>query len=581
MPTGVWLFMVAALAAFVARAGEIPLDNMSGDDVRPDVTKKKIILATDEFYAHPLAEWVHKLDAMQNVAFDGVTVNFFPDDNPNGMAHRWWGMVPYTKAMFQKDVDAIKRAPWGRYTDNFVWMSNSPHKTGAQPYNWFSDEDTEILLANMRLVARIAKECRLKGIFLDTEQYGGADYGAWRYPFSYLLYQKADWKASKVGEKKPFSYEACAAMFRRRGRQWARALCEVYPDITILVLPGMHSMARFTVMRYDDPGKRDANVDYRLQAPFFDGVLEGLSEEATLIDGCEYGYALMEYRDFAYQRDCVLRQSARLSTRGDLYRRRVQFGVGIWPDQGSVWNMAKPNRNHKNPTQFEHTLYNAMAAVDGIVWLWSSHVEFFPEKVSDGLAAYLAAVNKARKPHDLAWKAGPSFTGYDPPEVAHYFDFQDLDDLMRRVNTVAQLPVEGWRFMPDPKNEGEAKGYFKTDFDDSTWPMIRVDTWWEKQGHPRLDGSGWYRLTYNVPDIPPGKKVYLRFGAVDETAWLYIDGKLVAWHDKDPNTIWDKPFALEITGHVDPGKPHQLAIRVHDASRAGGIWKPISLLVEK
>jgi len=575
------LSVCLVVAGLPLGAGEIPLDKMKGDDVRADVTAKKVILATDEFYAHPVSEWASKLAAMQKVAFDGVTVNFFPDDNVIGMAHRWWGMVPYTKAMFRKDIDTLKTLEWGRYTDNFIWMSNSPHKTGAKPFNWFSDGDTEILLANTRLVARIARDCRLAGIFLDTEQYGGGDYGAWRFPYSYKAYSDSDWKASKVKEKEPFSYEECAAKFRQRGREWAKALCEVYPEITILVLPGMHSTARYTVIRYDDPDKRTAAGDYRLQAPFFDGVLEGLSDKATIIDGCENGYSLMAYRDFVYQRDRVLRQSAAISTIPDVYRKRVQFGVGVWPDSGMVWNLDKPNRNHKSPVQFEHTLYNALAAVDTYVWLWSNGVELFPEDVPEGLAAYLKAFNDARRPHALDWEAGPSFTGYDPPDVAHYFDFQDLDDLMMRVNTAAQLPVDGWCFAPDPTNEGESKGYHKKDFDDSQWQPIRVDNFWEKQGHPGLDDSGWYRLKYPFPDFPAGKKVYLRFGAVDESAWLYIDGKLVAWHEKEPVTVWDKPFALEITGHVEPGKTYQLAIRAHDASAAGGIWKPISLLVGK
>ena len=581
MLKGMCLSVCVVLAGLPLGAGEMPLDKMKGDDVRPDVGGKKVILATHEFYAHPVAEWAHKLEAMQKVAFDGVTVNFFPDDNASGMAHRWWGVVPYAKEMFRQDIDAIKSAKWGRYTDNFIWTSIHPHKTGQGPFNWFSEADAKIWLDNARLVAQIAKECGLEGIFLDTELYGGGDYGAWRFPFSYYAYSENDWKASDVKEEAPFSYEECASKFRQRGREWAKALCEVYPDITILVLPGMHSTARYTILRFDQTMDYAGSSDYRLQAPFFDGMLEGLSPKATIIDGCENGYSLMEYRDFAYQRDRVLRQSAAMSMIPDVYRKRVQFGVGLWPDANMVWNLDKPNRNHKNPVQFEHTLYNAMAAVDTYVWFWSNGVEFFPEEVSEGLAAYIEAFNNARRPHDLEWEAGESFTGYDSPDVAHYFDFQDLDDLMMRVNTAAQLPVDGWRFAPDPENEGESKGYHGKEFDDSAWQTIRVDDFWEKQGHPGLDDSGWYRQEYTFPDFPAGKKAYLRFGAVDESAWLYVDGKLVAWHDKEPNSVWDKPFALEITGHVEPGKTYQLAICAHDASAAGGIWKPISLLVGK
>ena len=132
----------------------------------------------------------------------------------------------------------------------------------------------------------------------------------------------------------------------------------------------------------------------------------------------------------------------------------------------------------------------------------------------------------------------------------------------------------------DPDVEGKSKGYHKKDFDDSGWKAIRIGEFWDKQGYSGLIGSGWYRRAYTFPDFPPGKRVYLHFGAVDETGFLYVDGELVAWHDKDPS-FWDKPFALEITGRVQGGTTQQLAIRVHNVARAGGIWKPVSLVVQK
>ena len=124
-------------------------------------------------------------------------------------------------------------------------------------------------------------------------------------------------------------------------------------------------------------------------------------------------------------------------------------------------------------------------------------------------------------------------------------------------------------------------GYFKKDFDDSNWKEIRIGQFWEKQGYPNLDGSGWYRKKIKFPKLPAGKKVYMYFGAVDESAWLYIDGKLVAWHDKLPTETWNKPFALDITDAVKSGGTYQITIRVNDVSRLGGIWKPVKIIVEK
>jgi hypothetical protein len=74
----------------------------------------------------------------------------------------------------------------------------------------------------------------------------------------------------------------------------------------------------------------------------------------------------------------------------------------------------------------------------------------------------------------------------------------------------------------------------------------------------------------------------LRFGAVDESAWLYVDGKLIAWYDTAfPEKTWDKPFLLEVTGSLKSNSEHLLAIRVGNTRGAGGIYRPISLMVEK
>jgi hypothetical protein len=124
-------------------------------------------------------------------------------------------------------------------------------------------------------------------------------------------------------------------------------------------------------------------------------------------------------------------------------------------------------------------------------------------------------------------------------------------------------------------------GYFRPDFDDRSWPSIRVGEPWDAQGYADLDGSGWYRRPYPCPPLPEGRRVFLLFDAVDESAWLYVDGQLAAWHDENPAAVWDQPFALEVTGHLTGGQEHLLALRVHDTTRSGGIWKPIHLLVEK
>ena len=168
-----------------------------------------------------------------------------------------------------------------------------------------------------------------------------------------------------------------------------------------------------------------------------------------------------------------------------------------------------------------------------------------------------------------------------PSAKAHYIDGTNFHELAPKLRLAASLPVEGWSFRADSAGVGVEKGYFKPNHLAEDLTKIRIGEFWDNQGHKGLT-EGWYRIRYRCPKLPNGKRVFLHFGAVDESAWLYVDGELVAWYDSsDPDKTWDKPFLLEVTGKLKSQTEHLLAIRVHNTTLAGGIWKSVSLMVEK
>ena len=59
-----------------------------------------------------------------------------------------------------------------------------------------------------------------------------------------------------------------------------------------------------------------------------------------------------------------------------------------------------------------------------------------------------------------------------------------------------------------------------------------------------------------------------------------IDGVYAGDYDREISVGWDKPFAVEVTGKLTSGR-HHLAIRVHNVTAAGGIWKPVRLIARK
>ena len=96
-----------------------------------------------------------------------------------------------------------------------------------------------------------------------------------------------------------------------------------------------------------------------------------------------------------------------------------------------------------------------------------------------------------------------------------------------------QLSISGlWRFLPDPHGDGEALGFWTTDFDTRRWREVLVPACFEAGG-PNLDGYvgiGWYQRTFRLPPAWRTRQVRLRFEAVNDRAKVWLNGQLIGQH---------------------------------------------------
>jgi hypothetical protein len=137
-----------------------------------------------------------------------------------------------------------------------------------------------------------------------------------------------------------------------------------------------------------------------------------------------------------------------------------------------------------------------------------------------------------------------------------------------------------WKFNRDVKLIGESNKWYSVDFDDSKWLPINTLKWWEDQGYPGYDGVAWYRLKFKLPEgIKNTKKLILHFGAVDDHAWVFINGKLAGSHAKG-GLYWDEPFDIS-AGDLKSDKENIIAVKVLDVSAKGGIFRKIWLVEPK
>ena len=162
-------------------------------------------------------------------------------------------------------------------------------------------------------------------------------------------------------------------------------------------------------------------------------------------------------------------------------------------------------------------------------------------------------------------------------------------------NAVAPLNAY-WTFKDDPKKLGEKEKWYNLNvvITRDKWETIYINQPWESQTSKRVpeslkkrmknyNGTGWYALAIRIPEKWRGKgKIKLHFNAVDESATVYLNGKLCGKHIYRPGTDdWKTPFEIEITDAIDWKKSHQhLVVKVDDSNGQGGIWKPVFLVME-
>ena len=70
----------------------------------------------------------------------------------------------------------------------------------------------------------------------------------------------------------------------------------------------------------------------------------------------------------------------------------------------------------------------------------------------------------------------------------------------------------------------------------------------------------WYRRSFTAPDLPPGGRVLLHFGAVDQSCTVWVNG-----HEVGSHTGGYLPFTLDVTDALESGEG-LLEVRVRDLS---------------
>lgn len=154
--------------------------------------------------------------------------------------------------------------------------------------------------------------------------------------------------------------------------------------------------------------------------------------------------------------------------------------------------------------------------------------------------------------------------------------YTDDDDKQMAINLrgVWDFTVLHRRAWP---NNQQAEFRQRTPPAESKWMSASLPGFWEHQGYPNYDGSGWFRKQFTMPKSLEGEDLILMLGRIDDYDEVYLNGKFLGSTNKH-----DKLRMYKIpAGSFRPGAVNLLLVYVEDYGGMGGIYDgPLGIIRE-
>ncbi len=121
----------------------------------------------------------------------------------------------------------------------------------------------------------------------------------------------------------------------------------------------------------------------------------------------------------------------------------------------------------------------------------------------------------------------------------------------------ARYRLDGvWKYRLEDDAPGEGLGYHLPDLDASSWREMRLPTNWYLTEVGDFFGTIWFRREFEVPPELRGQRLFLRFGAVDYFADVWLNGQYLGAHEGMFN-----PFEFDITERLRDDRPNVVVVK--------------------
>ncbi len=309
----------------------------------------------------------HHESMQQTTPFDGImlALEATAPDGKKVSSQSVTDPTPWEAAWFDTAIADLTACKFTRFTDNFIRFNFSPGTV-----EWNSDADWKAVCEKTVICSRIAKKAGLKGLAPDFESYGKTMF--------------------KFDANTGLSFEETRRLARKRGGEWMKALVSEFPDMVLFTL--FVAEVNLQAGQDADPDGLLATAHYGLLPAFFNGMLDEVTPELRIVDGCESGYYLNGFDEFA-RRALAVQSIGGPAIRlvapenRQKYIAQVQVGFGFYldmyvnPEGSKYYRGPKPGGTRLD--RLAENLAAAKDATDEYVWLYGEQRRWWAPPKSD------------------------------------------------------------------------------------------------------------------------------------------------------------------------------------------------------
>ena len=268
----------------------------------------------------------------------------------------------WKKEWFASQIKALKTIKTTRLTDNFLTTCFLP---GDRDFDLYNDQFWSGVCHNFKIIAEITRECGLKGIILDIEDYWKTK--CWQYR-----------------PEKGHTFQQDYNKARQRGREFMRALGNSNPEINILAYFWLELERAAFDGTPELLEERLKVSDTGLLSGFINGIYDVLPAKTKIHDGLEdYCYkinnGITSYNRFLSIRKNRFLRLIRPENHAKL-RAQTFFAPGIYVDS-YINEMGNYRLSSKELSPLELFRFNALLATeysDEYIWTFSECRKWYP-----------------------------------------------------------------------------------------------------------------------------------------------------------------------------------------------------------